>query len=636
MDLREHRYKKSFAIPNIFLGIPICMVLSLLVPWVSSLQAQDLQQVKGDFPLKNYSPDEYGAHYQNWCIVQDQLEFIYAGNSDGILEYDGVSWRLITWPGLRAVRCVTVDEDNIKWIGADRELGYLEPDSLGFLKYKSLKDKIPKSHPLTGNIWKVFTTRDEVLFVTDDTIYLWKGDKFTIVPSTGELNKEFQVNDALYFRIKERGLFRLEEDSLRLVPNGTLFKELRADVLFPYKGDSLLFVSRDDGVFVYDSNGISKMSSEVDEYLKENTLYTGLMLPDSTYALATLRAGVAIMDKNGKFLKKITVSDGMPTDQIHDLALDNDKGLWLAHQMGISRLEPFLPYTKFGKESGVEGTVWDMALHGGSLYAATSGGLYILESGVRAFPSKFRRVKGIERACLSILSVEQGLLELFALGDDNKIYQNSLNNMDWSGWGNPYWKDFLFQFGLATVSRKPNYVDLFAVGIDRRIYNFTWNGQSWSGLRTDLPMGTFISAPAVTSRSADRLDVLALGDDRRIYISSWKDGRGKWSDWSPIGIGTFTLAPSICSWDENRAHVFGRGEDRRIYHASYDEGSGWSNWGNEVDKSGTFLSGPTSVSQVVGLIDLYAVGDDQSMWRNIFNGTKWSGWFNDFKPGTFK
>ena len=236
----------------------------------------------------------------------------------------------------------------------------------------------------------------------------------------------------------------------------------------------------------------------------------------------------------------------------------------------------------------------------------------------------------------AVTSWKNGRLELFALGEDNKIYQNSLNNMDWSGWGNPYWKDFLFQYSLATVSRKPNYVDLFAVGMDRRIYNFIWNGQSWSSLRTDLPMGTFLSAPAVASRSADRLDVIALGDDRRIYLSSWKEGRGKWSDWSAIGIGTFTSAPSMCSWDKNRLHVFGRGEDRKIYHASYDESSGWSNWSNEVDKSGTFLSGPISISQVPGRIDLYAVGDDQSMWRNVFDGTKWSGWFNDFKPGTFK
>ena len=236
----------------------------------------------------------------------------------------------------------------------------------------------------------------------------------------------------------------------------------------------------------------------------------------------------------------------------------------------------------------------------------------------------------------ALTSWKNGRLELFALGEDNKIYQNSLNNMDWSGWTNQYWKDFLFQYSLATVSRKPDFVDLFAVGMDRRIYNFFWDGQSWSGLRTDLPIGTFLSAPAVVSRGADRLDVIALGDDRRIYISSWKEGRGTWSAWSPIGIGTFTSAPTICSWGKNRLHVFGRGEDRKVYHASYDQSSGWSNWGNEVDKSGTFLSGPTSVSHVPGQIDLYGVGDDQSMWRNVFDGTQWSGWFNDFKPGTFK
>lgn len=98
----------------------------------------------GLFPIQNFTHQETGGHHQNWAITQDKTGFIYTGNGKGVLEYDGVSWRLISSPGLHAVRAVVADEKNVKWIGADRELGYLEPDSLGFLQFKSLKHKIPR------------------------------------------------------------------------------------------------------------------------------------------------------------------------------------------------------------------------------------------------------------------------------------------------------------------------------------------------------------------------------------------------------------------------------------------------------------------------------------------------------------
>ncbi len=139
----------------------------------------------GHYPVKNISHEEYQAHHQNWSITQDKNGFIYAGNGDGILEFDGASWRLITSPGLSTVRAVVADENNVKWVGGDRELGYLEPDSQGALQYVSLKDKIPESNPLTANIWKIFADNGRIIFAADNALYSWKNGKFTIIPHPG-------------------------------------------------------------------------------------------------------------------------------------------------------------------------------------------------------------------------------------------------------------------------------------------------------------------------------------------------------------------------------------------------------------------------------------------------------------------
>lgn len=229
-----------------------------------------------------------------------------------------------------------------------------------------------------------------------------------------------------------------------------------------------------------------------------------------------------------------------------------------------------------------------------------------------------------------------GRLEFFALGDDARIWQNSLTRNaqggeSWSGW-KVVAGDLFFRFGPAAVSRKANSVDLFAVSANRRMYRKEWNGQQWTDWLMDMPTGTFMSGPAVTSSGADSLDVVALGDDRMIYHAARKNS-ASWLNWGAIPVGKLTSAPAICCWDSDRLHVFARGDDRQIHHAFREAGK-WSGWALGPG-TGTFLSGPAAVSRKPGLIDLIAVGDDRRMWRCVFDGFKFSGWFSDFGADTF-
>ena len=45
--------------------------------------------------IRNYNPKEFGAAFNYWAIAQDRRGVMYFGNWNGVLEYDGVSWRLI-------------------------------------------------------------------------------------------------------------------------------------------------------------------------------------------------------------------------------------------------------------------------------------------------------------------------------------------------------------------------------------------------------------------------------------------------------------------------------------------------------------------------------------------------------------
>ena len=371
---------------------------------------------RGLFPVQNFSHEDYNGHPQNWFITHDRTGFIYTANGNGILEYDGVSWRLISNPGLHAVRTVVADQNNVKWVGADRDLGYLEPDSLGFLQFKSLKEKIPALHPLTGNVWQIFPDQDRILFVTENTIYSWTDNQFRIIPRPGEIHREYQVNKEVYFRILGKGMYRLNGDSLELIPDGKQFQHLRVDVALPYKNSSVLFASREAGLFVYNGKTITKFGNEVDDYIQENNLYAGRILSDSSYAFATLRAGVIIMDKYGKRVREITTKDGILNNQVYGMTQDNYNALWLALQTGISKIEPSLPYTFYDKNLGLEGTVSAIVRHKGVLYIGTYDGLFVQERRTGIFPATFRRIEGIQNGCFSLLSIGDDLLAASATG----------------------------------------------------------------------------------------------------------------------------------------------------------------------------------------------------------------------------
>ena len=90
----------------------------------------------GRFYLQSFGPEEYQGHHQNWAIVQNARGLIYFGNGAGVLEFDGISWRLIPTANQSVVRSLAIDARDRIFVGAIGEIGYLEADSSGQLNFE--------------------------------------------------------------------------------------------------------------------------------------------------------------------------------------------------------------------------------------------------------------------------------------------------------------------------------------------------------------------------------------------------------------------------------------------------------------------------------------------------------------------
>jgi len=97
----------------------------------------------GILQINNFSPEAYKGQGQNWAIVQDKNGFMYFGNTDGyVLQYDGVTWRQIAVTNGSIVRSLAIDSTDKIYVGAQSEIGYLYPDSIGSYQYLFRRDSI--------------------------------------------------------------------------------------------------------------------------------------------------------------------------------------------------------------------------------------------------------------------------------------------------------------------------------------------------------------------------------------------------------------------------------------------------------------------------------------------------------------
>ncbi len=59
------------------------------------LSFNSYSQKNGKYLQRDFESIEYKAHPQNTTIVRDKRGIMYFSNFSGVLEYDGINWRLI-------------------------------------------------------------------------------------------------------------------------------------------------------------------------------------------------------------------------------------------------------------------------------------------------------------------------------------------------------------------------------------------------------------------------------------------------------------------------------------------------------------------------------------------------------------
>ncbi len=409
--------------------------------------------------IRNYTMQEYNANIQNWAVTQDKRGLMYFGNNNGVLEYDGSSWRLIELSNNSFVLSLATDKNGTVYVGGSGEFGYLASDVTGKLNYISLKNKINTDIDF-NYVWKIHVTNQSVYFTTANNIFCYYNDTIDVIPVNLSPLFGSVIHDKLFVVKKDSGIYVLQNNILYQLPGTKHFtSDFGRHLLMPYPDNKILIATENNGFFTYDleilhgkdslmfeitqgknlednnnksglesrlSPVIKKLNTEIDDFIAQNSFYTCVNINDN-YIFGTLRGGIIIMNSKGKFIKLINKDGGLQNNSVYNLFLDKDKNLWCALNKGISVIEINSPLTKFNELTGLNGVVLSTILHNNKRYASTFQGIFHLqEYNLNATDDKygFQPVSNTDAFCFDFVSLNN---TLFALGNDGvfQIQQTS-------------------------------------------------------------------------------------------------------------------------------------------------------------------------------------------------------------------
>ncbi|TDD95588.1 LuxR family transcriptional regulator [Flavobacterium cellulosilyticum] len=309
-------------------------------------------------------------------ISQDQNQFIFFANNEGLLEYNGSNWQLYPSPNETIIRSVKVIGDKI-YTGSYMEFGFWNRNSNGLLSYTSLSKPIENRILKEEQFWNILNYDQWVIFQSLNRIYIYdtKIGSFKILAPSNEIIKSFRTPHSIYFQISNQGLFEIDSGKSKLVSNEPILKRNRIVNLFA-QGDDLLVLTQNQGFYKLLGGNLVKFNTEADSKIMQSSVYSCELLSEGNIAIGTVSNGIIILNEEGKIKHQISQANGLSNNTVLSLFEDKESNLWVGLDNGINCINLKSPIQSYIDDSGVLGTVYCSELYKGKLYIGTNQGLF--------------------------------------------------------------------------------------------------------------------------------------------------------------------------------------------------------------------------------------------------------------------
>ena len=347
-----------------------------------SVQGTQAQVTRLGTPVvRNFTREDYRGGTQNWASSQGVDGVIWVANNQGLLEFDGLNWRLHPLPNRTILRSLVVEENGRIFAGGQGEIGVFEPGPGGRLHYRSLLPQLPESDRKFDDVWDMVSWHGQLYFLASGQVYTLplNGDgSGSKVPAPGAANFLGTAEGRLLLHIEGTGLLERTNDAQwrHLEPATAALDEVTA--VLPGSGRSLILATLKTGLFLLDSAGLKPFATADRAYHSTHRIYSAARLRDGRIAMGTSTGGLVLLSHSGEMLGRYTLRQGLQNNTVLSLMEDQSGNLWLGLDNGISMLAASSPYSRFFPDGELAGTVYAIKVFGRELYCGTNNGLYAL------------------------------------------------------------------------------------------------------------------------------------------------------------------------------------------------------------------------------------------------------------------
>lgn len=320
----------------------------------------------GDFILTHHSPKHSEIDNINFEITADKNGIICIANRFGVLKYDGQEWNFFKTNS--SALSLAVSDDNIVYVGC--------LDGFGKLDFRNNKyEYISIMDSLSDHFLQTFVLHDIVYFLSDRNLYEYSPltDQATLLIS-GDFLNGYLKEDGLYINTAEEEVIKVIAGNITTESNPT---NLWGVVLTSPDGKTELSVDLDGGLYLNQGDDILP-HPHYDRLKEADVAITDLeWVNDSLVACSTLESGVFFLHVSDSSYFEITdYHSGLPDNEIHDLYADNNQGVWVAHEFGLTRIAPLFPAYSYTNFPGLEGNLIEAQRIKDDLWINTSLGVY--------------------------------------------------------------------------------------------------------------------------------------------------------------------------------------------------------------------------------------------------------------------
>lgn len=345
-------------------------------------------------------PSTYLAANKNWAAAEDDHGFTYFGNDRGLLEFDGLDWKLYPLPRASVVRSVAALSHATIFTGSFEEFGRWDRDASGELRYTSLVPAEGEPRPRNEDFWKIHIRPEGVWFQAFSALYFY--DYHTVRRIETDMNMLFllQAGGRMWTQQMGGSLYSFVGERFERIEGSEIFRNTTVRVMLELPGEeNYLIGTGTEGIWKYDGKHFTPWNADLTAVLRRYELNCGIRTARGTYLLGTILGGIYEVDATGRILDHLSTDNLLLNNTIMSLYEDESSNVWVLSDRGLIYLTYQEGIDYYTSPEWPYGSVYDAVLWKGKLFLGTNQGVFYAPAdrlGTSDFIASLQRLTGIQ------------------------------------------------------------------------------------------------------------------------------------------------------------------------------------------------------------------------------------------------